>query len=192
MTLAHKNLDTPDQKRTFEHGAMHVVTLAGTTFVRAVLRPGWRWSVDAGPAAGTGSCQVAHASYIVSGRFAVRMDDGTETESGPGDALVAGPGHDAWVVGDEPCVIIDMAPAGVAPVTGTTDGPSSGHASSPSSGPSSVAQARKVTCHPFGVEFRAQRADQVDELVAAVQQHASGSHGHDVAREHILSELVPA
>jgi predicted small metal-binding protein len=49
-----------------------------------------------------------------------------------------------------------------------------------------------VTCHPCGVEFRVQRADQVDELVAAVQQHASGSHGHDVAREHILSELVPA
>jgi predicted small metal-binding protein len=55
-----------------------------------------------------------------------------------------------------------------------------------------AAEARMVTCHPCGVEFRAQRADQIDELVAAVQQHASGSHGHDVAREHILSELVPA
>jgi predicted small metal-binding protein len=170
MTLTHKNLDTPDAKRSFEHGDMHLVTLAGTTFVRAVLRPGWRWSVDAKPGAGTDSCQVAHASYIVAGRFAVRMDDGTEAESGPGDALVAEPGHDAWVVGDEPCVIIDMALAGAA----------------------GGAHAQMVTCHPCGVEFHVQRADQIDELVAAVQQHASGSHGHDVAREHILSELVPA
>jgi len=102
----------------------------------------------------------------------VRMDDGTEAESGPDDALVAGPGHDAWVVGDEPCVLIDMALAGA-----VTAG---------------AAEARMVTCHPCGVEFRAQRADQIDELVAAVQQHASGPHGHDVSREHILSELVPA
>jgi predicted small metal-binding protein len=49
-----------------------------------------------------------------------------------------------------------------------------------------------VTCHPCGVEFHARRADQIDELVAAVQQHAFGSHGHEVAREHTLSELVPA
>jgi predicted small metal-binding protein len=170
MTLARKNLDTPDVKRSFEHGDMQVITLGDTTFVRGVLRPGWRWSVDVKPGAGTGSCQVAHASYIIAGRFAVRMDDGTEVESGPGDALVAGPGHDAWVIGDEPCVMVDVA------LTGTAGG----------------GQARMVTCHPCGVEFRVQRADQVDELVAAVQQHASGSHGHDVAREHILSELVPA
>lgn len=52
--------------------------------------------------------------------------------------------------------------------------------------------ARLATCHPCGIEFRARRADQIDELVAAVQQHASGSHGHDVPREHILAELVPA
>jgi predicted small metal-binding protein len=170
MTLARKNLDTPDVKRSFEHGDMQVITLGDTTFVRGVLRPGWRWSVDVKPGAGTGSCQVAHASYIISGRFAVRMDDGTEVESGPGDALVAGPGHDAWVIGDEPCVMVDVA------LTRSAGG----------------GQARMVTCHPCGVEFRVQRADQVDELVAAVQQHASGSHGHDVAREHILSELVPA
>ena len=172
MTLMHQNLDTPDQKRSFEHGDMHVVTLAGTTFVRGILRPGWRWSVDVQPGAGTGSCQVAHASYVISGRFAVRMDDGTEAEAGPGDALVAAPGHDAWVAGDQPCEIIDVALA--------------------AAGVAGGAQARMVTCHPCGVEFRVQRADQIDELVAAVQQHASGSHGHDVAREHILSELVPA
>jgi predicted small metal-binding protein len=98
------------------------------------------------------------------------MDDGTQAELGPGDAVVVSPGHDAWVVGDEDCVMIDIAPAGSATAGGT--------------------QARMATCHPCGIEFRAQRTDQIDELVAAVQQHASGSHGHDVSREHILAELV--
>ena len=170
MTLAYRNLDTPDTKRSFTHGDMHVVTLAGTTFVRATLGPGWRWSTDAKPTAGTDSCQVAHSSYVASGRFAVRMDDGTQAEFGPGDAAVISPGHDAWVVGDEACVLIDFVPAGSAMVGDQ--------------------QIRMATCHPCGVEFRARRADQIDELVAAVQQHASGSHGHDVPREHILAELV--
>jgi predicted small metal-binding protein len=170
MTLAYRNLDTPDEKRSFPHGDMHVVTLAGTTIVRATFGPGWRWSTDAKPGAGTDSCQVAHNSYVVSGRFAVRMDDGTQAEFGPGDAAVISPGHDAWVVGDEACVLIDIVPAGSATVGGT--------------------QARMATCHPCGIEFRAERADQIDELVAAIQQHASGSHGHDVSRDHILAELV--
>jgi predicted small metal-binding protein len=98
------------------------------------------------------------------------MDDGTQAEFGPGDAPVVSPGHDAWVVGDEGCVLIDIAPAGSTLV--------------------GDAQARMVSCHPCGIEFRAQRTDQIDELVAAVQQHASGSHGHDVPREHILAELI--
>jgi uncharacterized cupin superfamily protein len=170
MTLASRNMDTPDEKRGSEHGEMSVATIAGATVVRAVLRPGWRWSTDLGPGAGTASCPVRHTGYLISGRFAVRMDDGTEQEFGPGDAHVVGPGHDAWVVGDEPCVLIDVTPAPAAPEgTGT----------------------RRVQCHPCGIEFRAERPDQVDELVAAVQQHASGSHGHEVAREHILAELVP-
>ena len=96
MTLAAKNLGTPDHKRSFEHGDMNVVTIAGATIVRAVFNPGWRWSTDAKPGAGTDSCQAAHTGYIISGRFAVRMDDGTEGELGPGDAHVVGPGHDAW------------------------------------------------------------------------------------------------
>jgi hypothetical protein len=111
MTLAAKNLDTPDQKRSFEHGGLNVVVLDGAMIARADFRPGFRWSTDIGPAAGTSSCQVAHTGVVLSGRFAVRMDDGTQLELGPGDAHVVGPGHEAWVVGDEPCVIIDIGPA---------------------------------------------------------------------------------
>lgn len=163
MTLAAKSLDTPDEKRSFTRGQMNVVSLPGATIVRSVLNPGWRWSTDMKPGAGTDSCQLTHTGYIISGRFAVRMDDGTEIVSGPGDAHVVGPGHDAWVIGDEQCVIIDVGPA--------------------------ASGARQVRC-PCGVEFRAERDDQVDELIVAVQQHASGSHGHDVSREHILGEVV--
>lgn len=109
LTLAAKNLDSPDESRRFSRGRMDVVTVAGVTVGRAVFEPGWRWSDDVAPVAGTGSCQVAHVGYIVSGRLAVRMDDGTEAVAGAGDAVVVSPGHDGWVVGDEPCVMLDWA-----------------------------------------------------------------------------------
>ncbi|MGA8679709.1 MAG: cupin domain-containing protein [Acidimicrobiales bacterium] len=164
--LLTKNLDTPDEKRSFVHGDLHAVTLGGVTFARAELRPGWRWSEDIKPLAGTDSCQAAHLAVIVSGRFHVQMDDGEEGDLGPGDAHVVGPGHDAWVVGDEPCVILDFA--------GSLQG-----------------EARVAAC-PCGVSFRIENDDALDHLVAAVQEHARGSHDHDATREHILAELTPA
>lgn len=106
--VAVKNLGSPDQRRTMDHGVLEVVSLPGTTIARAVFQPGWRWSTDLAGAAGTDSCQVAHAGVVLSGRFHVRMDDGRELDLGPGDAHVVGPGHDAWVLGDEECVIIDF------------------------------------------------------------------------------------
>jgi mannose-6-phosphate isomerase-like protein (cupin superfamily) len=109
MTLEARNLDTPDDKRTFEHGALGIVNLPGVAIARGVLEPGWKWSVDIKPMAGTDSCQIAHHGVVLSGRFHVRMDDGQEIELGPGDAHVVSPGHDAWVVGDEPCTVIDFA-----------------------------------------------------------------------------------
>jgi hypothetical protein len=110
--LEAKNTDTPDDTINFEHGELSLVNLTGFTVGRADFRPGWRWTTDVKPRAGTDSCQIPHSSYVVSGRFHVKMDDGRELELGPGDAHLVSPGHDAWVVGDEPCVIIDFIPTG--------------------------------------------------------------------------------
>jgi len=105
--LESKNIAMPDDKRSFEHGEVSLVNLTGFTVGRADFRPGWRWSTDVKPLVGTDTCQGTHRSYVVSGRFHVVMDDGRELELGPGDAHLVGPGHDAWVVGDEPVVIVD-------------------------------------------------------------------------------------
>jgi quercetin dioxygenase-like cupin family protein len=96
------------EARTFEKGRFDVVEIGGVTVGRATYEPGWRWSEHVGPTAGTESCQVEHVGLVVSGRAAVRMDDGTEVEMGPGDLFHVPPGHDSWVVGDEPYVSIHL------------------------------------------------------------------------------------
>lgn len=109
MTLEVRSLESPDEKRGFDHGAMHIVNISGATIGRAVFEPGWKWSNDIKPMAGTESCEAPHTGYVVSGRLHVKMDDGAEGEAGPGDAFVIAPGHDAWVVGKEPCVLLDWS-----------------------------------------------------------------------------------
>src|SRR5919202_197277 len=112
--LQKKSLDSPDETRTFENCKAQIATLGDFSASRLVLEPGWRWSEDVKPIAGTDTCQVLHTGYQVSGRLHVRMEDGTEEEVGPGEAYVIPPGHDAWVVGDEPVVEVDMSSATVA------------------------------------------------------------------------------
>ena len=108
--LETKNLDTPDETRPFAgKGKADLVKLGGITVGRGVFEPGWRWSEHVKPLAGTASCQAGHTGYILSGRMRVRMDDGSEGEVGPGDAMVIPPGHDAWVVGNEACVALDFS-----------------------------------------------------------------------------------
>lgn len=108
--LVRRSLDKPDEVRPFEHdsGELRVVNLGGQGLVgKAIFKKGWRWSNDVKPIAKTESCQGAHAGYMIAGRMVVRMDDGSQEEFGPGDVMIAPPGHDAWVVGDEDCVVID-------------------------------------------------------------------------------------
>jgi quercetin dioxygenase-like cupin family protein len=102
----------PDETRKFPNGRAEILKVGGGTVGRFVFEPGWRWSNDVKPIAGTDSCQVQHFQYTVSGRLGIRMDDGTEMELGPGDLALIGPGHDGWVIGDEPAVILDWAGAG--------------------------------------------------------------------------------
>ena len=108
-TLDSKTFDQPDETRPFAaHGQLEIVKVGGLTVGRGTYEPGWRWSQDVKPIANTDSCQASHAGYIVSGRMRLKMDDGTESEAGPGAVVVIEPGHDAWVVGDEACVLIDF------------------------------------------------------------------------------------
>ena len=110
--MQSKNLESPDEVRSFEKGRMDVVNLGEDVVAgRAVFEPGWRWSEHVKPVAGTDSCQVPHVGYVISGRLVVRMDDGSEQEIGPGDAVAIPPGHDAWTVGDEACTMLDFSGA---------------------------------------------------------------------------------
>ncbi|MDB6067067.1 MAG: uncharacterized protein JWR26_3275 [Pedosphaera sp.] len=106
--MQKKSLGRPDEKRLFDKGHVELATLGGITFGRATLQPGWSWSTCVKPLVHTESCEAAHLQYHVSGHLRVRMDDGSEDEFGPGDVSLLPPGHDAWVVGNEPVVVIDV------------------------------------------------------------------------------------
>ncbi|HEX8086976.1 MAG TPA: cupin domain-containing protein [Solirubrobacteraceae bacterium] len=104
-----KGFDSPDEVRPFEgKGKAEIVNVGGRPVGRGTFEPGWRWSENVKPIAGTDSCQVSHLGYCVSGRMKVVMDDGSEGELGPGEVVAIPPGHDAEVIGDEPCVLIDF------------------------------------------------------------------------------------
>lgn len=107
-TIQKKNMSAADETREFSKGKLQLVNFEGKTFGLATFEPGWKWSESVKPIAKTDSCQVAHASYQVSGRLHVVMDDGTESELGPGDVALIPPGHNAWVVGNEPVVSFDV------------------------------------------------------------------------------------
>lgn len=108
-----KSLSRPDETRPFAKGRMEVVKVGELTFGKATFEPGWKWSECVKPIAKTASCMVHHNGYVVSGRMRIKMDDGSEVEVGPGDVFVSPPGHDAWIVGNEPCVVYDVSGAAV-------------------------------------------------------------------------------
>lgn len=99
-----KRFDHPDEVRTFEKGKFELVHLGGITVGRASYEPGWKWSTHVGAASGQKSCQVEHVGLVLSGRATAAMDDGRIIEMNAGDLFYIAPGHDSWVVGDEPYV----------------------------------------------------------------------------------------
>ena len=104
----HRSFGSPDETRSFPNGRAEILKIGSGEVGRLVLEPGWRWSNDVKPIADTSSCEAPHFQYHVSGRLAIKMDDGTELEAGPGDVTSLPKGHDAWVVGDEPVVVVDF------------------------------------------------------------------------------------
>ena len=103
-----RGFDSPDETRTPEKTRVEVVRMGSTAAARMTLEPGWKWSECIKPVAGTDSCQARHVGVVQTGRLGVSHEDGSEVELGPGEAYVIEPGHDAWVVGDEPFVALEF------------------------------------------------------------------------------------
>jgi mannose-6-phosphate isomerase-like protein (cupin superfamily) len=110
LQFAKKNFASPDVTRDCGHGKLELATLGDTTLARATFQPGWKWSESVRPMVHTDSCQVQHLQYVISGRLRIVQDDGSQMDLEPGDFASIPPGHDAWVVGDEPFVCIDVSP----------------------------------------------------------------------------------
>ena len=106
-----KNFETPDQRPDLPKGHAKLVNMGEMVLLRGTLDPGWRWSNDWQKIMGTPSCQMPHFGVTLSGQWHFEMDDGTSVDLGPGDCYSIPPGHDAWVVGDEPVVTLDILPA---------------------------------------------------------------------------------
>ena len=103
-----KSFRKPEEIRDVPSGKIELLTLGGATVGRATFQPGWRWSTSVKPLAKTESCEAPHFQYHVAGILHVRMDDGTEYDCKAGDVSLLPSGHDAWVVGDEPVVVVDF------------------------------------------------------------------------------------
>jgi hypothetical protein len=106
--MIKKRFDQPDETRAPEKTRVEVVRLGDAQAARFTMQPGWRWSECVKPVAGTDTCQARHVGVVVSGRMHVVQDDGSEADADPGAAYLIEPGHDAWVVGDEPFVAYEF------------------------------------------------------------------------------------
>ncbi|HEY7858278.1 MAG TPA: cupin domain-containing protein [Candidatus Nanopelagicales bacterium] len=102
-----KSFGAPDETRTFGHGQVDLLRIGGAEVGRLTLQPGWRWSQDVKPLAGTDLCEAPHFQYHVAGTLRIVMSDGTTFDAVSGDVTALPQGHDAWVIGDEPVVVVD-------------------------------------------------------------------------------------
>ncbi|HAG47237.1 MAG TPA: cupin domain-containing protein [Gammaproteobacteria bacterium] len=103
-----KSFSNPDETRTPDKTVLELVDLGSVKAARLTVQPGWTWSSCIKPVVGTDSCQANHVGTVVSGRLGIKHNDGSEMEISAGDAYVCEPGHDAWVIGDEPCVMLEF------------------------------------------------------------------------------------
>ena len=103
----HRSFGEPDETREFPHGCAEIVKIGNGEVGRLVLEPGWKWSNDVKPIAGSESCEAPHFQYHVEGKLAIRMDDGKEFIAQAGDVTSLPSGHDAWVVGEDRVVVVD-------------------------------------------------------------------------------------
>jgi len=103
-----KSFGKPDEVREFPKGRLELLKIGGATVGRAIFEPGWRWATSVQPIAKTKSCETPHFQYHVSGVLKILMDDGTELECRPCDVSLLPSGHDAWVVGNEPAIVVDF------------------------------------------------------------------------------------
>ncbi len=99
-----KRFDKPDEIRNFPKGKFELIQIGGMTIGRATYEPGWKWSADVGGATGARMCSVEHVGMVVSGKATAAMEDGRVIEMKAGDVFYIAPGHDSWVVGNEPYV----------------------------------------------------------------------------------------
>ena len=114
-SLATHSMSSPHETRPFAaHGQIDVVTIGDFSVGKGVFESGWRWSNDVKPIMKTDSCMAAHSGICTAGAMTVLMDDGTEETISAGDAFTIPPGHDAWTVGDEACVLYDTSVKGYA------------------------------------------------------------------------------
>lgn len=107
--LVKKSFNTPDKTQSFPKGKVEILNLEGLNFTLTTFEPGWKWSESVKPITKTESCQALHRIYVLSGKLNAQMDDGTEIEFGPTDSGTIPPGHDAWTVGDESVVFLDIS-----------------------------------------------------------------------------------
>jgi uncharacterized cupin superfamily protein len=113
MSIEVKDFGSPDEVRPFEgNGQAKAVELAGHTVLEGTFEPGWKWSQDVKPLAGTDSCQAAHFGYVLAGTMRIYMDDGSQADIKAGDVAAIPPGHDAEVIGEVACVMVDFGEIG--------------------------------------------------------------------------------
>ena len=109
MPIEVKNFSSADEAKDMPNARMEAVNVLNQRVMKLTLSPDWKWSKDIKPTVGGGSCQATHLGVIVSGAVCAKHNDGTEMSYTAGDAYSIAPGHDGWVVGDDPAVVYEFA-----------------------------------------------------------------------------------